>query len=115
MARMMKAPAAPSGLVRTNLTISSESVSCGARVAVAVGCATSMCVAMRLPVPDARVEPRIGEVHEEVDDHEAERDQKHERLHDRVVAMGDGVDDEPADAVQREHRLGDNEAADEES
>src|SRR5688572_9940629 len=103
---MMKAPAAPSGLVRMNLTTSSPAVRRGLSVVAAVVWATSMRVAIALPVPDAWIEPRVGEIDEQVDDHEGERDEEHERLHDRVVAVGHRVHHETADAIEGEHRLG---------
>src|SRR5262249_59326242 len=61
-------------------------------------------------VPDARVEPRVGDVHQEVHDDEASGHQHDERLQERVVAVGDRLHEEQADAVEVEHLLGDDEA-----
>src|SRR5262249_1191690 len=40
----------------------------------------------RLLILDARVEPRVEQVHGEVDQHEGERDDEHAPLHEREVA-----------------------------
>src|SRR5262249_59190050 len=53
-------------------------------------------------VADARVEPRVGQVDQQVDDDEAEGDEEDQRLHHRVVAVSDRVDHEAPDAVQGE-------------
>src|SRR6266850_6923302 len=98
IARMISAPAAPSGFVRMNLTTSSAALSRGDRSAEAVACVSSKFVAM-LAVPDPRVEPRVGQVDQQVHDHEAERRQEDQRLHDRVVPVGHRVHHEPAHAV----------------
>src|SRR5499426_881383 len=111
---MMTAPAAPSGLVRTKRATTPAAVSFGARVAEAVPWATSMLVAMASAVADTRVEPRVGQVDQQVDDDEPEGDEEDQRLHHWIVAVGDRVDHEPADAVQGEHGLGDHGPADKE-
>src|SRR5262252_9138780 len=113
MTAMMKAPAAPSGFFRMNPVISSPQVTGGASGAVAV-CTSGYWTAIGLPVADARVEPRVGEIDDEVHHHEPEGDEEHEGLHHGIVAMGDRVDHETPHAVQGEHRLRDHEAADEE-
>src|SRR5262245_26374996 len=51
---------------------------------------------------DARVEPAIEEIHEQVAHDEADRDEEDHALHERVVAGEDRVDHEPAHAGQRE-------------
>src|SRR5512137_443230 len=100
MTRMMSAPAAPSGLARTKLDTCSGQVSWGARDAVSVPM-SELSTAISV-VPDARVEPRVGQVDQQVDDHEAERDQEDERLHHRVVTVSDRVHHEAAHPVQGE-------------
>src|SRR5262245_6134329 len=62
--------------------------------------------------PDARVDPAIEEVDEQVAQDEADRDQQHHALHQRIVAREDRVHDEAADAGQSEDVLGDDGAAD---
>src|SRR5688572_1635623 len=98
--RMITAPAAPSGFVRTNFTTSSAAVSRRARGAEARAWVSATLVAIRLggelgqpfpdcpsPVADTGIEPRIGQIDEEVHDHEAERDEEHQGLDDGVVAV----------------------------
>src|SRR5262245_31257480 len=41
-------------------------------------------------VPDPRIQERVGQVHEQVDDHERERGDEREALHLLVVAGDDG-------------------------
>src|SRR5262249_25580096 len=50
-------------------------------------------------VANARVEPRVGQVDQQVDDDEPEGDEEDQRLHHWIVAVGDRVDHEPPDAV----------------
>ena len=56
--------------------------------------------------------PAIEEVDEQVAQDEADGDQQHDALHQRVVAREDRVDHQAADAGQREDVLGDDRAAD---
>ncbi len=56
-------------------------------------------------IPDARIEPRIGHVHQEIEGDEGARHQHDIGLHHRIVAVGDGLDGEPSHAGQREDRL----------
>src|SRR5262245_3872766 len=111
MARMIAAPPAPSGLVRTNFATSCTTVSRGARGAEAAVW-VRIVVAMTSAIADAWIEPRIGQVDEEVHDHETEGNEEDQGLHHRIVPVGDGIHDEPTDPVQGEHRLGDDEPAD---
>src|SRR5262245_35999932 len=60
--------------------------------------------ALRLE-PDARVQPHVGQVHQEVDDHERRGHQQDHRLDDRVVAVLDRREGEAADARPREDLL----------
>src|SRR5262245_66646885 len=103
MTAMMKAPAAPSGFCLMNATISSPQVTGGASGAVAV-CTSGYWTAIGLSVADAWIEPRVGEIDDEVHHHEAEGDEEHEGLHHRIVAMRDRVDHEAAHAVRSEER-----------
>src|SRR6059058_2181277 len=63
---------------------------------------------------DARVDPGVRQVNQEVHEDEDERDEHHERLRERVVAVGHRLDEEEAESVEVEHLLGDDEAAHEE-
>src|SRR5678815_4244861 len=109
MPRMMSAPTTPSGLARTNPETCSGQVTREARGAVAEEPSSELSIAISV-IPDARFEPRVGEIDQQVHDHEAEGDQEHEGLHHRVVAVGDRVDHEAADSVEREDRLGHHQA-----
>src|SRR5215475_9413664 len=113
MTAMMKAPTAPSGFFQMKVAISSPHVTGGARGAVAA-CTSGYWTAIDLPVADAWIEPRVGEIDDEIHHHEAEGDEEHEGLHHGIVSVGDCVDHEAPHAVQGEHRLRDHEAADEE-
>src|SRR5436190_7474464 len=65
-------------------------------------------------VADARIEQRVAEIDQQVDeDVDARREQQHALDHRIVVALH-RIDDEAADAGNREHRLGDDDAADQE-
>src|SRR5690349_19874455 len=59
-----------------------------------------------MSVADARIEQRIAQVHDEVDEHVGAREDEHHPLDDRIVASQDRVHREPADARDREHGLG---------
>src|SRR6266568_7562593 len=70
-------------------------------------------MAMDAPlVPDARVEQRIAQIDQQVDQHIGGRENEDDALDDRVVAAQDGVDREPPEAGDSKHRLGDDDAAD---
>src|SRR5436309_2257540 len=62
-------------------------------------------------VPDARVEPRVEEVHGEVDQDEAQRDHQHTALHERKVASENALNHQGADARPGEDGLGQHGAA----
>ena len=62
--------------------------------------------------PDPRVEQRVDDVDEQVDDHVAGRRDEHDPLDQRVVALVDGVDRQPAEAGDAEDLLGDHRAGD---
>src|SRR5215470_19689488 len=113
MPRMMRAPTAPSGFLRTKVATCPSQPICGASGAEAVASIREVLTLISV-VADAGVEPRVGEVDQEVHDHEAERDEEHQGLHYRVVSVGHRVHHEAAHAVQGEDGLGDHEAADEE-
>src|SRR5689334_16868666 len=49
-------------------------------------------------VADARIEQRIAEIHEQVDDHVGAREDEHHALDDRIVAPQDRVHGQPPDA-----------------
>src|SRR5438445_13369890 len=58
-------------------------------------------------VPDPRVEPRVGQIDEQVQRDQRRRDQHHVGLHDRIVAVEDRLYREPAPTRQREELLAD--------
>src|SRR5678815_1707049 len=86
MPRMMSAPTTPSGLARTNPETCSGQVTREARGAVAEEPSSELSIAISV-IPDARVEPRVGEIDQQVHDHEAEGDQEHEGLHHRDYCL----------------------------
>src|SRR5579862_4092850 len=65
-----------------------------------------------ISVPDARVEERIAQIDQEVDQHIGGREYEDDALDDRVVAPEDGVDREAPEPGDGKHRLGDDDAAD---
>src|SRR2546426_3493349 len=62
-------------------------------------------------VPDARIQNRVYEVHNEADDDNEQRDNDDRRLHDRVVTGRDGVQNVTADTDSAEDRLGEDRPA----
>src|SRR5512144_696957 len=71
-------------------------------------------MAMVLAVADARVEPGVHAIHQEIHHDEDPGHQHHEGLDQRVVPVGHRLDQEQPDAVEVEDLLGDHEPADEE-
>src|ERR1044072_3242864 len=74
----------------------------------------SISAAIAFPVPsaslfelNARIEPFVKNVHEQIDENVGYGDEQHGALHDRVVALVDAVDQEPAYARPREDGLND--------
>ena len=65
-------------------------------------------------VPDARIEHRVEQVDDQIDQHVERRDQHHHALDQREVVARNALHEQLADAVQVEHLLGDDEAADQE-
>src|SRR2546423_12633739 len=63
-------------------------------------------------VPDPRVDEAVEEINQQVGRDEAERDEHHNTLHERVVAREHRADHQPADSWQRADGLGDDGAAD---
>src|SRR6266702_6829589 len=63
-------------------------------------------------IPDPRVDPAIEEVHQQVAQDEAYRDEQHDALHERVVAREDRVHHETADAREGKDILRDYRPAD---
>src|SRR5438046_1492141 len=68
----------------------------------------------RSVVADPRIQHHVDHVDHEVDEDEDRREEQHQGLDERVVAVRDRVDEQLADAVEVEDLLGDDEAADEE-
>ena len=62
---------------------------------------------------DARVEQRVDDVDEQVDDDVARRRDEHDALDQRVVALVHGLDRQPAEAGDAEDRLRDDRTGDE--
>src|SRR5215475_7852494 len=62
-------------------------------------------------VADAGVEVSIGDVGEEIDQHEGGGDDEQRALHHGIVAREDALDDQPSHSGQREDRLGEHGAA----
>src|SRR5215470_18945412 len=117
IATMTPPPIAPSGRMRQNSrTAPSQRLSVlGAAASIASGTGTgTRATAMGSPVPDARVDPCVPHVHQEVRDDEAAGHQHHQRLDQRVVAMGHRLYEQQSEAVQIEHLLGHDQAADQE-
>src|SRR5262249_38741090 len=120
-ARVSNADAMPSGL-RLSVTRSAAQ-----RLTSLLDCASksetwARAMAMREPsfsaradaarsrVPDPRIEPCVGQIHQEVQRDEGRRDQHDVGLHHGIVAEQDGLDGEAAHSGQREDRLDDNRA-----
>src|SRR5262249_11398657 len=66
-----------------------------------------------LLIPDPRVQPRVGEVHREVDGDDARGDEEAPALPHRQVARGDGAQGQTPETGQREDRLEDDAASQE--
>src|SRR5438552_2317941 len=64
-------------------------------------------------IANARVEPAIEDVHEQIDQDEHDGDEQHAALHDRVVTLEDGRDGKAPHTRPREDGLGDDGAAQE--
>src|SRR5215213_8944133 len=111
-------PKVPSGWRRTKLSDAAQavrlgtSVSCGEAVAAGLGRVTVIAGPSR--VADARVEPGIEQVDDEVGEHEDGDHQHGQRLRHDVVLVLHRLHEQPADAVQVEDLLGDDQAADQE-
>src|SRR5262245_56847740 len=54
---------------------------------------------------DARIDPRIGEVREQIDEEAHQREDVDRGEHDRVVAVYDRFEAKQAEPIQREDRL----------
>src|SRR5512135_378459 len=63
-------------------------------------------------VADPRIEQRVAEVDQQVDDDVHGGEQQRDALDDRIVAPQERVDGQPAEPRNREHGLGDDHAAD---
>src|SRR6266498_3760932 len=64
-------------------------------------------VPRHLAVPDARVEHRVEEIHDEVHQHDDGHDHQVDALDDGVIALVDRVEEEPPHARQLEDGLDD--------
>src|SRR5258706_3183513 len=113
MTRMTAAPAAPSGRRRAKVR---ETASQRGKAGDEAPMLKSLAMAGDchfLLIPDARVEPGVHQVDDEIDEDEDERREQHQALHHGVIALADRLDEQLADSVQVEHLLGDDQAADE--
>src|SRR3546814_5986699 len=70
-----------------------------------------MSAALRSAVPDARIEPRIEEIDQQVGHHEHQGHQHDQRLDHGVAALADRADEQLADTVEIEDLLGHDEPA----
>src|SRR4030095_13785602 len=61
-------------------------------------------------VADARVKPRVGQIHDQVQRDQRRGDEHHVGLHDRIVAIEDRLDSKPPHPRQGEDRLHDDRA-----
>src|SRR5678816_4477074 len=82
---------------RRSSTIPSRSLSGRGGAKTTDSVATDGDVTGASPESDPRVEIRVDDVHEKVDDHEGAGEDEYGRLHHRVVAVEDGLHGEPAD------------------
>src|SRR5882724_1971904 len=97
-------PTAPRGRRRQNsrtAPIQPRSPATGSAISPTAGTFS----AITLPVPDARVDPRVDHVHAEVHDDEEAGHDHHQRLHQGVVAVLHRLDEEEPQAVEIEHLL----------
>ncbi len=65
-------------------------------------------------VGEARVDRRIGEIDQEIDEDHAAGEQHHEILHHDEIALRDRLEDQPPEAGQGEHVLDDDRAGEQE-
>src|SRR5882762_6943559 len=110
MAMTMAPPIVPRGFLRSIWihTSTYQARAAGGRAtATATAAPTDDVGSTGLPVADARVQKRIGEIDQEIegDDHRGD-DQVH-RLHDRVVELVQRLEEEEPHARQPEDRLDD--------
>src|SRR5438132_1650710 len=89
-------PAAPSGFLRQKRRIVVRTLARRGIAGASTLPATTGVVAIALArVPHARVEPAVQQVDEQIRQDDDDRDEHHERLHDRIVAPQDGLNEEP--------------------
>src|SRR5687768_12408810 len=96
--RMSAAPTAPSGRWRMKSAIAE--IQRARRGALRLN-SSRVCgvTAMCLAVADARIDPRVRDVDEEVDQQEKGRYEHDQGLHEGVVAVRDRVDEQHAEPV----------------
>src|SRR5436190_23201072 len=112
-ASTMSAPKAPSGFRRASAHSLPGAPPGWGRAAHGT-LATSCCsrsIDFPLGESNARVEPGVEQVHDQVDDQEDRREQDHDPLEQRVVALGDRAEYEQAQPRQDEDLLEDDRAA----
>jgi len=63
-------------------------------------------------IADARIEERVAEVNDQVDQHIGCGKDQDDPLNDRIVATQDRIDGQPAEARDREYRFGDDDTRD---
>src|SRR5271157_643291 len=111
------APNAPSGSRRQKCSVACQNERCRSMTSSAMTgtCTVEMDMA-RSPSgePDARIEPRIHQIDDQVAEHEDGDGEHHQGLGQRVILVLHRLHEQPADAVQVEYLLGHDKAADQE-
>src|SRR5258708_32348600 len=104
MTTITAAPTAPSVRARQNWPVAASQRlrARGGAASTASGTGTRA-TAIDSPVPDARVDPRVADVHQEVHDDEAAGHHHDQRLDERVVAGRDRLHEEQPEPVEIEH------------
>src|SRR5688572_11798197 len=96
MTMTMIPPATPSGLRRANCRNAVSRERCGTSSVLAIAVSTVAIGTPSAVVADARVEPRVAQIHDEVREGEDRDHQHHQRLSHGVVVVGDRRDEELA-------------------
>src|SRR5256712_11427693 len=115
MTTMTAAPTAPSVRTRQNSRVaaSQRATAPGGAASTASGTGTrAMAIGYVSPVPDARVDPRVADVHQEVHHDEHAGHEHDHRLDERVVTVRDRLHEEQPEAVEVEAPLRGDEADD---
>src|SRR5207245_8172915 len=116
LTRTITAPIAPSGRRRAKSLVAAHQRDVRVATSGISANVSAGLIAMGYPLPecDARIDPRVGQVDHEVHEDEDEGHQQHQRLGERVVAMGNRFDEQEPEPIEVEDLLGDDEPAHEE-